>query len=233
MSEEEKKKLIQTIEIKKENIIEEKKNEIDYNKRERGRNVQKESQRELRANAAEERIQKEKILTTPLRQNSSNPQQSHKTPSKEGTLEPLERRKQKGMSSNKKLNTNILNTNKQILKDSTKDSTNNTSDEKILTTPPSTPPRQKSSKEERLELLEIRKQQGMPSDKIHIKIDSQNKKWSYTTEKDSNYYINNNDKKIYNKKNKISSKYVYDKDKDNIGPKKGGVYTNISNISNK
>ena len=140
MSEKDKKKLIETIEIEKKKIIEEKKNEIDYIKREKGRNVQKETPSELRANAAEERIQKEKILTTPLRQNSSNPQQSHKTPSKEGTLEPLERRKQKGMSSNKKLNntnmlnnTNILNTNKQILKDSTKDSTNNTSDEKILT----------------------------------------------------------------------------------------------------
>ncbi len=197
MSEEEKKKLIQTIEIKKENIIEEKKNEIDYNKRERGRNVQKESQRELRANAAEERIQKEKIPSTPPRQNSSNPQQSHKTPSKETPLEPLEGRKQKRMSSDKKLNnTNMLNnTFKQILKDSTKDSTNNT------------------------------------TNKIFIKIDRQQKKWSYTNETQANYYINNNDEKIYNNdKNTISRDYVYDKDKDNIGPKTGGVYKNISNL---
>lgn len=123
-----KKKLIETIENEKENIIEEKKNEFEYNKRKIRRNGQKESQRDLTANAAEKRrIQKEKILltlpSTPPQQKSSNPQQSHKTPPTK------EKRKQQGMPSNKKLNnTNLLNTFEQILKQNSKDSTNNTID---------------------------------------------------------------------------------------------------------
>lgn len=193
-----KKKLIETIENEKENIIEEKKNEFEYNKRKIRRNGQKESQRDLTANAAEKRrIKNEKIPSTPPQQKSSNPQQSHKTPFKE------KRRKQQELSSDKKLNnTNIRNTIEQILKQNSKDSTNNTSDEKT------------------------------PSNKIFIKIERKKENWSYTNENQANYYINKKDEKIYNKKTKqISNIYVYDPKGDNISPKRSvEPFEKISNF---
>lgn len=209
MSEEKKKNVTETIEIKKENIIEEKKNEFDYNKRTIRRNGQKESQRELRAIAAEKRrIQNEKILltppSTPPRQNSSNPQQSVVTPPNKKILEIIKKRKQQGMPSNKKLNntnnkklnTNMLNMFNQLLKQNSKDSTNNT------------------------------------TDKTHIKINQSNREWSYTNENQANYYINKKDEKIYNKKTKqISNIYVYDPKGDNISPKRSGEpFEKISNF---
>ena len=85
-----------------------------------------------------------------------------------------------------------------------------------------------------LELIKERRQQGMSSDKIYINIDSKERNWSYVNENQANYYINKNDKNIYNKtKNNISMKYVYDNEKGNIGLLRGGeVYKNDKNIYN-
>lgn len=73
-----------------------------------------------------------------------------------------------------------------------------------------TPP----SKKTRLEIIKERQQQKIPSNNIFIKIDKGNREWFIEEEKNSNHYIKNG--KIYNKKTRKSTNYIYT-DKDGLG----------------
>ena len=66
-----------------------------------------------------------------------------------------------------------------------------------------TPP----SKKTRLEIIKERQQQKIPSNKIFIRINKGNREWFIEEEKNSNHYIKNG--KIYNKKTRKSTKYIY------------------------
>ena len=66
-----------------------------------------------------------------------------------------------------------------------------------------------------LEIIKKRMKKKTPSNKVFLKIDNNNKKWSFEDEKNSNYYISKGDGKIYNKKGKLT-KYIYT-DKDGLG----------------
>ena len=74
-----------------------------------------------------------------------------------------------------------------------------------------TPKRTKVS----LEIIEERQNKKTPSNKVFLKIDNNNKKWSFEDEKNSNYYISKGDGKIYNKKGKLTN-YIYT-DRDGLG----------------
>ena len=66
-----------------------------------------------------------------------------------------------------------------------------------------------------LEIIEERQNKKTPSNKVFLKIDNNNKKWSFEDEKNSNYYISKGDGKIYNKKGKLTN-YIYT-DRDGLG----------------
>ena len=66
-----------------------------------------------------------------------------------------------------------------------------------------------------VEIIKKRMKKKTPSNKVFLKIDNTNKKWSFEDEKNSNYYISKGDGKIYNKKGKLT-KYIYT-DEDGLG----------------
>ena len=67
-----------------------------------------------------------------------------------------------------------------------------------------------------IETIQERMKKKLPSNKVFLKIDNNNKKWSFEEEKNSNYYISKGDGKIYNKTTGNPSSYVYTK-KNGLG----------------
>tara|TARA_X000000950_G_scaffold172168_1_gene209702 strand:- start:514 stop:1575 length:1062 start_codon:yes stop_codon:yes gene_type:complete len=67
-----------------------------------------------------------------------------------------------------------------------------------------------------IETIQERMKKKIPSNKVFLKIDNNNKKWSFEEEKNSNYYISKGDGKIYNKTTGNPSSYVYTK-KNGLG----------------
>ena len=66
-----------------------------------------------------------------------------------------------------------------------------------------------------LKIIEERMKKKTPSNKVFLRINKDNREWSFKDEKNSNYYISKGDGKIYNKKGKLT-KYIYT-EKDGLG----------------